>query len=95
MSKINIPLGNNYILLADERQWILGKKTKKGRIRHIGFYGDLSLLLQDVALRCLRLSSASTMQELLENQKSIIAGLNKALQSLEIEVADKTKINFK
>lgn len=86
---MRIQLDNRYCILSDDKQWILGKEIKSGRIIYVGFYGKLSSLLQNYASICLRLSDAQTIKELLESQKELETRLCKLLQSLETRIQSK------
>ncbi|MFC1704712.1 hypothetical protein ACFLZ6_00100 [Nanoarchaeota archaeon] len=86
---MKIQLDETYSIQGDAHQWILSKSIGE-KEANIGYYADLKVLLQhyiDQSSRCNE--SIKTMKDLLEYQKNLVAGLNKALTPLKIETRGK------
>jgi len=88
---MEIWLDKKYCILSGKYQYILGEKCNS-RMLHIGFFTSLDGLLREyIARRCRSNKSIKTMQELIDYHNSVLAGLNKALQPLEIKVIRKNE----
>ena len=84
-----IILNDKYAIKSDEYQWILCAwkgKPKKGGCgdgwRQIKFYSTIEQLLEGVATLLLRKSQYSSLEELLSNQRRIVAMINDKLKGL-------------
>ena len=84
--QIELNKEQNLWLLSDEHQYILAQKRANGKFKHIGFYSSLESLLKGCVERCIRLSEATSMQELLLVHHNTISSLNQALHPLDIKI---------
>ena len=89
---VKIKLINNYYLLSDSRQWILGKKLNSGLIKHLEFYDDLNKVPAGLIWRCLKQSNAKTMKRLASQLKSLCVALRRC-ENLVCNISITTKIN--
>jgi len=88
---MKIKLDERYYVLSDKHQYILGKLSND-RILNVGFFTSIEYLLKEyIAIRCRTKENINSVQELLDHQNSLLAGLNKALQPLRIEVINNDK----
>jgi len=82
---VEIQLDKKYWILSDVHQWILATKDAK-RFWNISYHARLSQLLEEyIDKRTRDNKNIKTLGELLDYQKSLIAGLCK-VQQLKIEV---------
>lgn len=84
---LNISLFNDYVILSDKFQYILGKKVSD-RIVYEGFYPKLEDLLNSFLDKQIRALNCTSVEELKKEVKQLHAELHKALQGTNIRVVE-------
>ena len=82
---MKVKLDETYSIEGDCHNWILSKKVRDRDIQ-VNFFTTLeNLLVSFIELKC-RTSNVKSIQELLDYQKSVVTGLNKAMQPLQFKL---------
>ncbi len=82
---VNIKLDNEFCLVSDSNNWIIGKYTEK-RVSNVSYHTSMISAIESYFEVKLKDSNTKSIHEFIGHQKALLTSLNKALQPLEIKL---------